>query len=53
MWKMFENCYLLKKLDIKKFNTENVDDMGDMFRGCKSLEEINISNFSTKNVRNM
>ena len=50
---MFNECSLLKELNISNFNTNNVTDMRGMFFECSSLKELNLSNFNTNNVTNM
>ena len=47
---MFRGCSSLKKLNLFKFNTNNVTDMSFMFRGCLSLKKLNLSDFKTNNV---
>ena len=50
---MFAYNQSLKKINLKSFNTKNVEDMSSMFSGCSSLEELDLSNFNTKNVETM
>ena len=50
---MFMNCLSLTKINLSKFNTQNVTNMRSMFGGCTSLTNINLSNFNTQNVTNM
>ena len=45
--------FIIKKINLSSFNTDNVTDMSYMFSDCKSLRELNISNFNTNNVTNM
>lgn len=42
---MFYNCKALQTLDVSRFQTGNVTDMGSMFSNCASLTDLNISNF--------
>ena len=50
----FENCNELISLDLSKFDTSKVTDMGWMFNLCHKLKEIKgINNFNTINVTNM
>ena len=53
MSSMFNECSLLKVLNITNFNTDNVINMSSMFNECSLLKEINITNFNTNNVINM
>jgi len=41
MYSMFRKCDSLKKINLFKFNSENVNDMSYMFYGCCSLEKLN------------
>ena len=50
---MFENCKLLKSLDLKNFNTPLLNDAWRMFYGCESLEFLDVSNLNTDLVTNM
>ena len=52
---LFGKCYILKKINIKNFNTSEVKDMSYMFDQCTKLEEllINPSTFKTDKVSNM
>lgn len=52
-FKMFEACRKLKTLDLSRFNTKNVVDMGSMFFECENLMSLNVSNFNTSKVTNM
>ena len=45
--------FIIKKLNLSNFNTNNVSDMNNMFHGCSSLKELNLSNFNTNNVTDM
>lgn len=46
---MFLECKKLKKLDLSKWNTENVTSMSGMFKDCQQLTEIiGIENIKTK-----
>ena len=50
---MFSGCTALTRLDVSKFDTENVTDMYGMFDGCAALTQLDVSNFGTKNVTDM
>ena len=41
---MFQGCDTLASLDLSRFNTLNVKDMGGMFNGCKNLKTIYAGN---------
>ena len=45
--------YTGSSLDLSKFDTSNVTNMGSMFRGCGSLKSLDLSKFDTSNVTNM
>ena len=48
---MFQGCESLPSLDLSRFNTSSVTDMGGMFAGCKHLETIFAGKgWSTSNV---
>ena len=49
---MFEYDESLTSIDLSKFNTTNVEDMGCMFRRC-SIKSVDVSNFNTSNVTDM
>jgi len=50
---LFGYCKCIKYIYFKKFNRNNVTDMGCIFLECSSLKELNLSNFNTNNVTNM
>ena len=50
---MFNNCPLLKELNLSNFNTSQVTNMEYMFNRCSSLVTLNLSNFNTSQVINM
>ena len=52
MSSMFQDCTMIKKLNLENFNTSNVSDMNSMFKGCKSLSELDLTYFDKRNVRN-
>ena len=48
---MFCNCSSLTNLDVSKFDTSNVTNMGNMFDSCSKLKTIYASNkFDTSKV---
>ena len=53
MNRMFENCVLLKSLDLSTFNTAKVKNMEAMFYGCDILEELNVGGWNTAEVTKM
>ena len=53
MSKMFSDCKNLENIDLRSFDTKNVNNMSEMFHGCSSLKYLNVYNFDTKNVTNM
>ncbi len=53
MLHMFMNCDKLTSLDVSKFNTSNVTNMGGMFYNCKKLTSLDVSKFNTINVTEM
>ena len=44
---MFEDCLLLKKLNLTRFKTNNVTDMMFMFSYCSNFKKLDLSNFNT------
>jgi len=50
---MFSSCTVLQKLNLSKFNTNNVTNMRYMFYNCTSLKDLNLSKFNTSKVTNM
>lgn len=50
---MFNGCNELKVIDISKWNTKNIVDMGYMFNWCKNLELVNIGSIDISNVKDM
>ena len=50
---MFGSCHSLTTLDVSKFNTSNVTDMGAMFSCCDKLTTLDLSNLDTSKVTNM
>jgi len=50
---MFSSCTVLQKLNLSKFNTNNVTNMRYMFYNCTSLKDLNLSNWDTSAVTNM
>ena len=52
-FKMFEVYRNLTTLDLSRFNTKNIVDMGCMFLDCENLMSLNVSNFDTSKVTDM
>ena len=50
---MFHSCNSLTSLNISKFDTRNVTEMGYMFCGCSSLTSLDVFKFDTRNVTDM
>ena len=50
---MFESCSKLQSLDLRSFNTLNVQYMQYMFHNCTELVAVNTSSFNTSKVINM
>ena len=50
---MFASCSKLKSVDLSKFNTSNVRNMGFMFSGCSNLEKIEFGNINTPSLENI
>jgi surface protein len=50
---MFCQCEALESVDLSRFDTANVTDMGFMFYQCKALKWLYLSSFNTANVTNM
>ena len=50
MENMFSWCKKLKNLDVKKFNTTNVETMSSMCFECKNLTYLDIKNFNFTKV---
>lgn len=50
---MFESCSKLQSLDLRSFNTLNVQYMQYMFHNCAELVAVNTSSFNTSKVINM
>ena len=50
---MFRNCSALTSLDVSKFNTVNVTNMGRMFSNCSALTSLDVTNFNTEKVTYM
>ncbi len=51
---IFENCWRLKKLDLRNFDTSNISNMCNMFSFCYDLSEIiGLCRFNTSKVDNM
>ena len=50
---LFKYCKCIESINFKKFNRNNINNMGCMFYGCSSLKELNLNNFNTNNVTNI
>lgn len=52
---MFEDCSLMKSLDLTYFNTHNLKDTGmvSMFKGCSGLQTLDLSSFNTERITSM
>jgi surface protein len=53
LYRFFEDCKCIKKINFIKFNKDDIKNMSYMFYRCSSLEELNLSNFNTNNVIDM
>ena len=53
LYRFFEDCKCIKKINFIKFNKDDIINMRSMLHNCSSLEELNLSNFDTNNVTNM
>ena len=47
---MFAFCSSLTSLDLRGFNTQNVESMAHMFTNCTGLTNINLQGFNTQNA---
>ena len=50
---MFKECLNIIEIDLSKFDTSNVIDMGWMFESCSLLSSLDVSNFNTSKVISM
>lgn len=50
---MFNECRVLKSIDLSRFNTEKVTDMSAMFKDCNDLTVLDLSTFCTDKVVDM
>ncbi|MBQ3291933.1 MAG: BspA family leucine-rich repeat surface protein [Mogibacterium sp.] len=51
---MFAECYNLKSIDLRGFDTSNVTNMSGMFAYCTEISEpVDFSNFNTSSVTDM
>lgn len=50
---MFSQCSSLATLDVSKWDTSKVTDMGNMFENCSSLATLDVSKWDTSNVTDM
>ncbi len=54
MSQMFNNCSSLKKLDLSRFDSENVTNLSFLLNGCSSLTEVKFGkSFTCEAVTNM
>lgn len=53
MSNMFNQCNIIKSLDLSKFNTSNVTNMDGMFLACNQLGSLDLSSFDTSKVTSM
>ena len=53
LYRFFEDCKCIKKINFIKFNKDDIINMSCMFYNCSSLKKLNLSNFDTNNVTNM
>ena len=49
---LFQQCTSLKKINVKNFDTSNVQRMFGMFSHLESVTELDLSSFDTRNVEN-
>ena len=50
---MFSGCSSLTSLDVSKWDTSSVTEMGSMFSGCSSLASLDVSKWDTSKVTSM
>ena len=50
---MFSGCSNITEIDLSKFETFNLTEMGGMFSGCSSLISVDLSSIDTTNVTTM
>ena len=50
---MFQDCKLLKKLDLSSFTNPKLMNIRDIFSGCSSLSSLDISSFNSSLVTSM
>lgn len=50
---MFSGCSSLIQLDMRHFDTSDIDDMSYMFSNCASLTQLNLSRFNTSKTEFM
>ena len=53
LYRFFEDCKCIKKINFIKFNKDNINSMKAMFGNCSSLTEINFFKFNTNKVKSM
>ena len=49
---MFDQCISLKEINLKYFETSNVENMKYMFFGCSSLKYLDLSSFDISKSKN-
>jgi surface protein len=47
---MFNYCYELENINLKSFNTSNVQYMYAMFSSCTKVKKLDLSNFNTSKL---
>lgn len=50
---LFHDCTNMVNVDLSRFDTSKIRNMGSMFKGCSSLQSLNLNNFNTANVEYM
>ena len=51
--RMFNNCSLLKYLDLSNFNTSKVTSMYGIFQNCTKLTTVDLTSFDTSNANDI
>ena len=47
------SIYYIEEIDLSRFDTKNITNMGSMFKNIGELKRLNVSNFNTEHVTNM